>query len=397
MSRLAAVIFWASVATLVYTFTVFPILVIIRGLLVNRRPRVASVTPQLSVLIAAYNEEATIAAKLDNLLSLAYPRDQLEIIVASDGSDDETERIVRRYAESGVSLLALPRGGKAAALEAAVAASSSDVLVFTDANSMFATDALAKITSRYADPQVGGVAGNQVYRSLTHDDVSDAGERAYWGFDRILKEFEGRAGNTISATGAIYSIRRDLFRPIPPGVNDDFYLSLGVIRQGHRLAFAADAVAFEPPASSHELEYARKVRVITRAMHCAILMRDLLNFRIYGFYSVQFLSHKILRWATFVPISLLVLSSFVLMRRRTIYTVALLMQVAGYTMAFVGLLLANTRVGRNRLLTLPTYFLLANVASAHAAFNLIRRRQIAHWSTSRSGTVPVAQRLDDGR
>jgi cellulose synthase/poly-beta-1,6-N-acetylglucosamine synthase-like glycosyltransferase len=384
LTALGRVLFWGSAAVLAYTFVLFPLLVVVRGVLRPRPPREGSSLPRVSVVMAAHNEAVGIAAKLENLLTTDYPPEQREVIVASDGSDDGTNEIVRGFEARGVRLLELPRVGKAAVLDAGVAAASGEVLVFTDANSMFAPNALRELVGPFADDAVGGVAGNQVYRDGGDEPGSEAGERAYWGFDRLLKEHESRAGNTISATGAIYSIRRHFYRPIPRGVNDDFYLSLGVIEQGGRLVFARRAIAYEPVGSSLEIEYRRKVRILSRAMQCVVVLRGLVDVKRYGFYSIQLISHKILRWAVFIPVTGMTIASLLLWREKGIYRVAALAQLGAYGAAGLGVVLRDTRVGASKVLSVPAYFVMSNAAAAVAAANLVRGKAIDRWTPSRN-------------
>lgn len=379
-------LFWGSIATLAYTFVLFPLVVVARGVGWPRPVKRGPSLPRATVIVAAYNEATSIARKLENLLSIDYPLERQEIIVASDGSRDETNDIVRGFQARGVRLLELARVGKAAALHAAVDASSGEVLVFTDANSQFRADALRELVAPYADPDVGGVAGNQVYQRASEEPSSDTGERAYWGFDRLLKEYESRAGNTISATGAIYSIRRELFRPIPPGVNDDFYLSLGVIAQGQRLVFVGQAIAYEPTGSSIEVEYRRKVRVLTRAMRCVVQLRGLLDVRRYGFYSLQLLSHKVLRWAMVLPVAGLATSSLLLWKERGIYRLSALLQICGYVAGCMGLVLRDHPLGASKALSVPAYFLMSNAAAAVSTWNLLRGRSIERWTPARESS-----------
>jgi cellulose synthase/poly-beta-1,6-N-acetylglucosamine synthase-like glycosyltransferase len=160
---MSLMLFWGAAALIVYTYVLFPALVFLRGLLFRRPYKTAEITPYVSMIIAAHNEAASIGAKLDNILSLDYPHDRLEVVVASDGSNDGTDTIVRGYAARGVKLLSLPRQGKAPALNAAVAASAGEILVFSDANSMYAPSAIRALVQPFADPEVGGVAGNQCY------------------------------------------------------------------------------------------------------------------------------------------------------------------------------------------------------------------------------------------
>lgn len=195
------VIFWSALGIIVYTYGLFPLITLLRGFLWRTPYRSAEITPSVSLIIAAYNEAQSIGAKLDNVLALAYPRDKLEVIVASDGSTDGTDEIVRGYAAHGIRLLSLPRRGKAPALNAAVAAATGEILVFSDANSMYAPDAIRALVHPFADPTVGGVAGNQVYLKEKDSNRSGSGEQSYWNFDRKLKQFQSEAGNAISATG----------------------------------------------------------------------------------------------------------------------------------------------------------------------------------------------------
>lgn len=385
------VAFWAAAALVVYTYLLFPLLVMLRARLRPKPYRAADIQPSVSMIIAAYNEENTIAAKLENILSLDYPRERLEVLIASDGSSDNTDEIVRRYADRGVRLLSLPRQGKAAALNAAVAASRGEILVFSDANSMYAPDALQALVRPFADPEVGGVAGNQRYLDPREDDDSAAGERAYWNFDRQLKRSQSQAGNAISATGAIYAIRRSLFRTVPPGVTDDFYTSTGVIAQGYRLVFAPDAVAYEPAATSNEVEFGRKVRVITRGLRAVWVMRELLNPFRYGFYAIQLFSHKVLRRLVVFPLLVVLLTSLPLWGRGVVYRAAAVAQALLYSCALLGFALRGTRLGRRKILALPFYFCTVNTAAFMAALNLARGRQIDRWDPQRPGSPTAAK------
>src|SRR3990172_3413985 len=171
MSLVLLVLWWSAAALVLYTYLLFPALVFLRGLLGRRPYKPGEITPRLSLIIAAHNEANTIGAKLDNILSLDYPHERLEVVVASDGSTDNTEAIVSRYARQGIKSLSLPRQGKAPALNAAVAASTGEILVFSDANSMYAPDALRALTRPFADPEVGGVAGDQRYLSGRRADL----------------------------------------------------------------------------------------------------------------------------------------------------------------------------------------------------------------------------------
>jgi cellulose synthase/poly-beta-1,6-N-acetylglucosamine synthase-like glycosyltransferase len=378
-------LFWIAVFLIVYTYIGFPLGVVLRGLLWGRPYKQEALTnlPAISIVISAYNEARSIEAKLHNILSMEYPRDRLEVVIASDGSTDGTDAIVEEYKDKGVKLLSLPRIGKAAALNAAVNAASGEILVFSDANSMYKADAIQKLVQPFANPQVGGVAGNQVYKMKNSRSSSIDGEHAYWNFDRMLKKFQSKSGNTLAATGAIYAIRRSLFRPIPDGVSDDFVTSTGVIVQGYRLVFAPEAIAYEPVAATSQAEFGRKVRVIIRSWKAFLFRRELLNPFRYKFYAIQLFSHKILRYLVVFPLLMLLLVSPFLWQTGFIYQLATVGQIAFYCCALFGWMLNGIRFGRKKIFTIPFYFCMVNAASLVAVIHVLRGHQIKHWEPQR--------------
>lgn len=380
------ILFWSAVFLILYTYIGFPMLIVLRGLLLGRPYKRDGLTglPSVSIVISAYNEAKTIAEKLDNILSLDYPREKFEVVIASDGSTDGTDTIVERYKEQGVKLISLPHHGKSAALNAAVALSNGEILVFSDANSMYKSDAIQALVRPFADPEIGGVAGNQVYLKESSPGSTGDGERAYWGIDRMLKVFQSRSGNTLAATGAIYAIRASLFRPIPDGVSDDFVTSTRVIAQGYRLVFAQDAIAYEPVATTNQVEFGRKVRIMIRSWRAFIFVRELLNPFRHGFYALQFFSHKILRYLVVFPLLILFLVSLSLWKAGLIYQIATIAQVAFYGCALLGFLFNGSRFGKKKMLTIPFYFCMVNTASLVAIISVLRGRQIKHWAPQRA-------------
>ncbi|HEX6473997.1 MAG TPA: glycosyltransferase [Candidatus Limnocylindria bacterium] len=359
---------------------------LLRGRLRPKPYVTRSITPPLTVVIAAHNEAAVIAPKLAALLASDYPPESLQVIVASDGSQDGTVVTARAAGGSRVHVLDLPRVGKAAALNAAVAQATGEILVFTDANSIPARDALRRLIAPFADGEVGGVAGNQVYRR--GDGETGAGELAYWDIDRRLKAAESRAGSAVSATGALYAIRRELVQDVPEGVTDDFINSTRVVAQGRRLVFAAEAVVYEDVAGSAGAEFARKVRVMTRGLRGVIMMRRLLDPRRYGFYSVQLFTQKVLKRLTVVPHLLIVASTVLGWKHGRAYRLAGVAELAIGGAALIGLTFRSTKVGRLPVFSLPAYFCLANAASLLAIRNVIGRRTVVRWSTARDEGQP---------
>ncbi len=377
------ILLFCVLATIAYTYIGFPLLIAIRGMLISRPIDAQPITPSVTLIVAAHNEADSIESKIQNILQLDYPTDKLQILVASDGSSDQTNPIVSRYEQHGIELLNLPRMGKAHALNAAVEKAHGEILVFSDANSMYARDAVRELVAPFADAKVGGVAGDQRYRESNGDGDSDAGEQSYWNFDRLMKRWQSQAGHVISATGAIYAIRRTLFQSVPDGVTDDFVTSTRIILQGHRLVFAERAAAYESAASSSGIEFGRKVRVMTRGLRGVVMVRGLFNPFRFGFYSVQLFSHKVLRRLMVLPLLALYLLSGLLAWESTIYMAFFGLQTWFYLTAVLGLLARSSRLGRNKLFALPAFFCMVNAAALVALFNTIRGRRIDRWQPKR--------------
>jgi glycosyltransferase involved in cell wall biosynthesis len=388
----------ASALAIAWTYALFPVVTLLLGAVRPRPVRAGDVTPSVAVVIAAHNEERDIGPKLANVLAQDYPAGGLDVVVAADGCSDGTEDIVRGHADRGVRLIALARGGKAAALNAAIGSCTADVLVLSDANSMLAPGALRALVAPFADPQVGGVAGDQRYLAQDAALGETAGERSYWSMDRMLKQAQSRAGSVTSATGSLYAVRRALVQPVVDGVTDDFYVSTGVVEAGSRLVFAPDAVAFEPPAVSDADEYARKTRIMTRGLRGVYLRRGLLNPFRHGYYAVQLLSHKVLRRLMVAPLAGLLLGTA--LHPGLLWRLAALAQAGLYAAGGLGLLL-RSRGLRSGPLTIPAFFVMVNWASAHAVWNLARGRRIDRWQPRRvdlpeAGATTAAAGADGG-
>jgi cellulose synthase/poly-beta-1,6-N-acetylglucosamine synthase-like glycosyltransferase len=383
--------FWLSVTLIIYSYAGFSLLVIFVARLRNRHVQQKPITPRVTMIVPVWNEEQAIGERLENALSLDYPSGQLEIIVASDGSDDNTHAIANAYAERGVRLMTFPRRGKIYALKDAVAAATGEILVFSDANSMYKADALRLLVRNFADPEVGGVCGNQVYLKAPKADTTSAGEGMYWTFDKWLKQAESLTGSIVSAHGAIYAIRRNLYEPpASAAVTDDFAISTAVIAQGWRLVFESEAIAYEEPTASASLEFGRKVRIMTRGLRGVLMRRRLLNPWRYGFYALELFSHKVLR--RLVPIFLLVLfvASWFLSQESSFYFFAAVAQTLFYILAGAGYLLRRHRLGRLKFFYVPFFYCLANAAALIAVIRIIRGKRVEFWQPQRHGSVAQA-------
>lgn len=384
MTLLAMLAFWLSLAALVYLYAGFPLLVAIVGRLRRREVCTVAITPRVSVVIAAYNEEAVIADRLANVLALDYPPDRLQVLVAADGCTDATASIVEGYADNGVELLRLPRQGKIHALDAAVHQATGEVLVFSDANTMCDPHALRALVRNFADPEVGGVAGHTRYRLEVGSESSSRGERLYWDYDTWLKQLESWTGSVVSAHGGLYAIRRSLYRTVSdPAVTDDFAISTAVIEQGYRLVFEGAARATEFAVRETRREFRRRVRLMTRGLRAVWLRRRLLNPFRYGFYAVVLFSHKVARRLATVPLAVLAGASAHLAPTGLLYWGAALAQAVFYGAAIVGFLLRRIAVGRLKPMYVPFYYCMANAASLVAVVQAVRGQRIALWQPQR--------------
>lgn len=384
-------LFWSAVGLVAYTYGLFPLVLLARGALLRRPVRIGEGRPRVSVIIAAHDEADRIATKLESVLDLDYPKDRLEVIVVSDGSSDATEQVVQEFGPRGVTLIALPRAGKAKAVESGVAASTGEILVFSDAGGRLASDAITALAARFDDPDVGGVAGDQRYDRFGEDGSVQLAERTYWNFDRGLKRAEAAAGNVISGTGSLYAIRRELFEPIPPGAADDAFVSTGVILHGLRLAFAEDAVSIEPIAPSAAAEFDRKVRIMVRGLRAIWARRGLLNPARHGFYSLQLLSHKVLRRLTVLPLFVATVAAPLLWQEGIAYRLVVILEVSFLVAALLGSLLGGTKAGRLRVLSLPAYVVMVNAAAVAALWTLVRGRPIRQWERTDRADRPDPQ------
>jgi cellulose synthase/poly-beta-1,6-N-acetylglucosamine synthase-like glycosyltransferase len=355
----AKIIFWVSVGLILYVFAGYPLLLWLLQRMFRRKQRRDDEQPTVSLLIPAHNEAAVIAEKIANSLALDYPSDRLEIVVASDGSTDSTAQIVHRLAQAStpgrVRLLDFPvNRGKIAVLNDAVPLAEGDIVIFTDASSMLAPEAVRRLVANFADRSVGAASG--VYRVLNPQQASlGAQEALYWRYETFLKLQEAQLGSMLGAHGSLFAIRKPLFPFLPPAtINDDFLIPLRVVEQGYRVAYEPSAVAYE---QAREMEgFGRRVRIaagnVEQLVEAKALLwppRPMLLF--------CFLSHKAGR--LLVPIAMLAaMAATLALWGQPFYTVMALAQILFYTLAILGAFFPL----KPRWLRLPYYFSMINGA-----------------------------------
>ncbi|WP_207396826.1 glycosyltransferase family 2 protein [Bremerella alba] len=343
-------------------------------------------TPDMTLVIIAHNEEDVIADKLQNAISLNYPHEKVEILVGSDGSDDRTNEIVQRFQGQGVRLVACERQGKIGTLNETVAQAQGEILVFSDANSMYDGGSLQAIAACFSDPTVGGVAGDQVY-TTDNGNAGSLGERLFWNFDRFLKRMQSRSGSVTSSTGAIHAIRSELFESVPSGVCDDFLISTRVVAKGYRLVFEPNAIAYEEVSATDKAEFRRKSRIIARGIRGLWVMKGLLNPLAYGFYSFQLASHKLLRWSVIFLLPVILFLNIACVGQGLLYQLLLGLQLAFYMLALVGIMLRNTPIFRNKLakiMAVPYFFCMANLSALSGWYQFFVGRRVDIWNSNRA-------------
>jgi cellulose synthase/poly-beta-1,6-N-acetylglucosamine synthase-like glycosyltransferase len=388
------VCFWVGAALVVYTYAVYPVLIWALSRLFGRRPEIADVgddeLPTMSMVLAAYNEEAVIDDRIRNALEMDYPREKLELVIGSDGSTDRTAEIVRRYADRGVRLLNYARNrGKASVLNDAVAAARGEILLMSDANTQIEPWAGRRLAAWFRDPRIGAVVGRLV---LTDPETGQNADGLYWKYETFLKKSEGRLGALLGANGAIYSIRRELFTPIPAEtIIDDFVIPLlAKIRSGCEIVYDPTAAAHEETAPDMVGEFHRRARIGAGGFQSIGMLRELLDPR-QGWVAFTFLSHKILRW--FCPFFLVgMLAASLLLWERPFFRACVIAQFAFYLISIVTPLLP-ARVRVPSLLRLASMFTGMNAALFVGFLRWLTGRQKGAWRrTPRASEVSRAIR-----
>lgn len=390
IEALAATVFWLSVGVLLYTYVGYPLLLAAVSRLRGRPVSRQAVMPMVSIVITAYNEERDLAAKLENTLSLDYPKELLEVIVASDCSTDRTDEIARSFAAHKVRLhRQTERLGKTAAQNAAVELARGEVVLFSDATTLYRPDVLRVMMMNFADPTVGCVAGRLVYVDPNQTNVGQ-GARSYWEYETFLKRHESHVCSLIGVSGCLYAVRRSAYVPLYHEACSDFIIATVIVSQGLRTIYEPDAICTEETNQRADKELKMRVRVITQTFSDLWRHRAMMNPLRSGFYAVQLFSHKVLRY--FVPFLLLtiLLSTAALAESSIFYAVMLLGQVCFYAAAGVGWLLERAGM-RSSLFALPHYFVLANVASVIAFYKFLRGERFARWEPIRESVVVAAQ------
>jgi cellulose synthase/poly-beta-1,6-N-acetylglucosamine synthase-like glycosyltransferase len=353
------VVFWGSLGALAWTHAGYPLAAAALARVRRRPVRTGEATPRVSVIVAAHDEEEVIGERLENLLALDYPREQLEIVVASDASTDRTDEIVAGYAPS-VRLIRAPRGGKVVAQNLAVRETDAEIVAFSDANATWAPDALRKLVRNFADPGVAYVFGRLSLRGAAGGNR----EGLYWRYETWLRAQESLLHSTTGGFGSIYALRRSDYVEVDPRFGHDLALPYVMVQRGRRAVYEPEARAFETPTPTNEAEYRRKVRMFE---HCwLITLRGRMLRRLPALYWIGIVSHRHLRYASGLLHLVALATNLALLGEGWVYVVTLAAQLGLLAAAAVGVGLAR-------------YYVLMTWATVVALWNYLRRGVPATW------------------
>ena len=375
-------IFWLSVAAIGYAYVGYPILLLLLSRIRPKPVKSGHWTPSVTVIIAAYNEERDLAAKLENTLALDYPQTHLEIIVTSDCSSDRTDEIARSFASRGVRLHRQEeRHGKTAAQNAAVTKARGEIIVFSDATTHYRPDVLRLMIPAFADKSVGCVTGRVIYQDDKDSSVG-AGTQSYWNYEFFLKKHESAVCSLIGVCGCMYAVRASAYIPLYNEACSDFIIATTMVEQGLRAVYVPEAVCTEEPNRQAKKELAARVRIISQTFADLWRNRSVLNPFRSGFYAVQLWSHKLMRYLVPLFLIAIFIASAVLATRNAFYAAMFVMQVAFYLAALVSWLLERAGVTFG-LLALPQYFVITNLASLIAFVKFLTGERYTRWEPSR--------------
>jgi cellulose synthase/poly-beta-1,6-N-acetylglucosamine synthase-like glycosyltransferase len=371
--------FWLALFLGLYPFALYPALA--RGVawLRRRTVRKASISPTVTVVIAAFNESACIERTVRNKLAQRYPADRLDVIVVSDGSEDGTDQILERLAAGEPRLRwwrQEPRAGKSAALNGAIRQARGDIVVFADANSVYAADAVSELVSNFADPAVGYVTGKMTYGNPGGGAVGE-GCSAYMRFENWLRRQETSIGSVVGVDGGVDAMRRELFQVLAADQLPDFVTPLRVVAQGYRVVFEPGALLQEDALEDQRSEFRMRVRVTLRALWALRDCRTLLSPAGNPLFAWQLWSHKVLRYLAFVPLCV-ALGLSLLLSGNVLYMSLAAAGLAVLACAAIGHFLPAASAGA-RVIRLAQYFVLLNAASAIATLRFLKGERITVW------------------
>jgi len=378
-------LFWTLLGLIFYCYLGYPLLICLLSRLFSKPVHKSVIFPSVSIIISVYNEEDVIKNKIDNLLALDYPKDQIDILIGSDASTDRTDQIIQNYQDPRLHVFIHPqRRGKMMTVNDLVARSKNEIIFFNDARQLLEGDSLKNLVQNFADPSVGCASGELLF--VKAEGGMAQGVNLYWEYEKFIRAHEARVHSMLGATGAIYAIRRSLYVPAPPEVVlDDMYTPFKIIEKGYRAIFDGTSHAFDSAAHSPTEEYKRKARTLYGNYQIFSLFPGLFN-PLTSPVAVQLFSHKFLR--VMVPFFMLILLPLnYLMINEGIYKTIFGLQIAFYTAAILEVFARGHKYGVFKpilkLCYVPYVFCLLNFAALAGFYRFIGARQGSTWEKAR--------------
>lgn len=384
------VIFFTSLAIVFYTYIGYGIIlwlmVKIKTLFATPEKHESTDLPDVTLFIAAYNEESVIEEKMKNCRALNYPGDKLNIVWVTDGSNDSTNEMLAGYNDVTV-LFERQRCGKTAAINRGMQYIYTPVVIFTDANTMINPEAVREIVKCFENPAVGCVAGEKRIAVLEKDGAAAGGEGLYWKYESALKSLDSKLKTAVGAAGELFAIRRDLFTLMDNDtLLDDFILSMRIAAQGYKIEYCDRAYAVESGSADMKEEEKRKVRIAAGGLQSIWRLRALLNIFRYGMMSFQYISHRVLRWSVtplllflLLPLNIIIVA---IDPHHPLYAVILILQILFYAAGLWGYYLSKKAIN-NKLLYIPYYFLFMNINVIKGFFYLRRKKGNGAWEKAK--------------
>lgn len=380
-------LFFNLIMLALYIYVGYFLLVILLGKMMRKTVKKFDIEPTVALMIAAYNEERSIAKKIENSLSLDYPKDKLRIIVVSDGSTDKTDEIVKSYADQGVELIRVEgRVGKTEARNVAVRSLKEEIIIFSDATTKYKTDIVRKLIRNFADKTVGMVTGHLIYQD-GDDTQMGLGQKLYWKYESLIKKSQTEMGTLTGSVGCVTAFRTVLYTPLPDNIIEDFTGPLMMVMKGFRVVYEEEAVCFEETTTKSSKELSMRVRVIRGGMTGLLFAKKILNPFQYPLASFQLISHKVLRWM--VPLFMIFFATVTLQAvladpEYLVGQLLLIIQVLFYGSAAMAYLLEKKGI-HLKITAIPFYFVVVNLAALVAMFKMLNHTLEATWEPQRDG------------
>lgn len=377
-------VFWSAILFIFYSYFGYPLVLWVISLFKNRSVKKGDITPSVSFIITAYNEEKRIKEKIENTLKQDYPKDKLEIIVASDCSTDRTDEIVKLYQPRGIIMVRAPKGkGKENAQKYAVDRATGEILIFSDVATILLEDGVSNIVKNFDDPTVGCVSSVDKF---INKDGKISGEGAYVKYEMILRGLETRVNTLVGLSGSFFAARKEVCRIWAVDLQSDFNTLLNSVKFGLRGVSDPESIGYYRNITDENKEFERKVRTVLRGISVLMKSLSMLNPFKYGLFSWQIFSHKLCRWlvpfamiVAFVSNLFLIANSYSISTPTSIlYVCAFISQLIFYVVALLGIYKSFTKY----FLKIPSFFVLVNLSILYAWFRYFKGEQLVRWNPS---------------